>query len=905
MKNCIPAIVAFSAVAGLWISPPAAVAQELPDLMQQAEELLGRPVDTEEALRLLQQSGVTPDQLRQRLVREGFSRAAADPYLAVLEGRADRVPAGTNPLPLFQVLTGVDLASQIAARQDSLQLADQFGPGVDPTVDSLPPEPPGPMVFGREMFRRFTNQFNPPRVGPVPASYRVGPEDELVVVLTGDVEVAYRLTVARDGWIVLPDVGRVAVTGLSLGALRRVLRGRLSTAYSGLTDGPDASTFLEVSLDNLRANQVYVIGEVERPGAYEVGGLATVLSALYRAAGPLRTGSFRNIRVNRGGRLAATVDLYEYLLGGDASADIRLEQGDIIFVPVAGRQVEIDGAVRRPGIYEIQPADGLNDLIRFAGGVAADAFVGSVQIERILPPEEREPGRHRALVNAAATGLTADGPGAELVDGDRITIFAVTEDRVSSVRISGGVWRPGAYAAEGDFHLSQLLERAGGLLPDAVLGRAQIQRMQPDRTRRMVSVSLELDAAGRLLTDPVIEPEDQVFVFAQRYLREERVVSIGGWVREPGVFPFVDGMSVRDLILRAGGLRTGAYLGAVDVSRVTIAQAYGDTITENFTIALDSTIVFDASRRSSGSRVRPGSGEDFELANLDAVYLRKAPGFEPQRRVIVTGEVMFPGPYSLQTRGERLTDLLQRAGGLTPEAYQGGLQLWRAEPNRSRDTLSAVAIAARAVGDTSSNLQRFREDQVGLQPDTLVNRTRQQELDQIARARSGSQAATDSIVAAARRREAAARTKRTRVGVDFRRALENPASSQNIVIEPADSIFVPSFIPTVDVGGAVEAPTKVLYRQGAGVGYYISRAGGYTSEADKGRTRVQLANGEVDTRGGKFLFFGGGIAKPDPGSTITVPKKRPKQGGGLSFAQLATIFTSLATATATIIIAAR
>jgi protein involved in polysaccharide export with SLBB domain len=760
------------------------------------------------------------------------------------------------------------------------------------------------MVFGREMFRRFTSQFEPPRAGPVPDSYRVGPGDELVVVLTGDVEVAYRLTISRDGWIVLPDVGRVAVTGLSLGALRRVLRGRLSTAYSGLSDGPDATTFLEVSLDNLRANQIYVIGEVERPGAYSVGGLATVLSALYRAAGPLRTGSFRNIRVNRGGRLAATVDLYEYMLGGDASADVRLEQGDIVFVPVAGRQVEIDGAVRRPGIYEIQSTDGLNDLVRFAGGVAADAFVGSVQIERILPPEEREPGRHRVLVNVPVTDINGDGPGAELADGDRVSIFVVTEDRVSSVRISGGVWRPGAYAADTELNLSTLLERAGGLLPDAVLGRAQIQRMQPDRTRRMISVSLEQDPAGRLLADPRIEPEDQVFVFAQRNLREERVVSIGGWVRDPGVYPFVDGMSVRDLIFRAGGLRTGAFLGAVDVARVTIAQTYGDTITENFTIALDSSIVFDASRRSSTSGAREGEGEDFILANLDAVYLRKAPGFEPQRRVILTGEVMFPGPYSLQTRGERLTDLVQRAGGLTPEAYREGLQLWRAEPDRSGDTLSAVAIAAQAVGDTSSNLQRFQEDQVGLEPDTIRPRTRQEELDQISRARSGSRAATDSIVAAARRREAAARTKRTRVSVDFRKALEDPASSQNIPIEPADSIFVPSFIPTVDVGGAVEAPAKVLYRKGAGVGYYISRAGGYTAQADKGRTRVQLANGEVDTRGGKFLFFGGGIAKPDPGSTITVPKKPPKTGG-ISFAQIATIFSSLATATATIIIAAR
>jgi len=530
----------------------------------------------------------------------------------------------------------------------------------------------------------------------------------------------------------------------------------------------------------------------------------------------------------------------------------------------------------RPGIYELVEGDDLADVLEFAGGLTSNASAARVQIERVLPPEQQESGLNRVLLDVPISGPDArrDLP---LTNGDRITIFAVLEDLRNSVRVTGGVWRPGAYGVEAGLRLWDVLERAGGLLPDAYEGRAQIQRLQDDFTRRMIPVSLERDAAGVPAANPIIDPLDQIYVFARRNLREQRAVSIGGWVRRPGVYPYVAGMSVRDLVLRAGGLRTGAFLGAADIARLLTAQARSDTITRTFTVALDSSLVFDAGGRTNRA-AEPGDA-DFVLQNLDAVYVRRAPGFEPQRRVIVTGEVMFPGPYSMQTRTERITDLIARVGGMTAEAYSEGLQLWRAEAPPDDPMLTGAEIAGQAFGDTA-----------------LVG---------VARDRRSEPAGADSADTQGQAGPADRRVSvsRTRVGIDYVEALRDSESSHNVLVEPGDSIFVPRFIPTVDVRGAVQAPTKVLFKDGEGGDYYIERAGGYLEKADKGRARVQLANGEILTRGGKFLFFGGALPGPDPGSVITVPLKEEKPPGPDTL-QVMAVITGLVTATATVIIAA-
>lgn len=856
--------------------------QDPDELRRRAEQLLGRPITDAEILQYLQQSDLSPDEIRDALEARGFDRTAADSYLRVLEGRAAGVTAGADPTALITILGELQPPGLEEPRRD---------PGAIP-----PPRPArrdtaaGPPIFGRALFQGATSQFIPLTTGPVPSDYRLGPGDELVLALTGDVEAAYELPVTREGWIVIPDVGRILVNGLTLDELEDVLFRRLGDVYSGIGPPGQATTFFNVTLGDLRTTQVYVMGEIEEPGAYTLSSMATALTALYWAGGPTTAGSFRTVRVNRGGEPVREIDLYDYLLGGDASQDLRLEQGDIVFVPTAGDRVEVDGAVTRPALYELVDGESLRDAIRFAGGFQPHADIRRVQIERVLPPEQREPGRSRAVVDVSLADIE-DAAAVPVRNGDRVTVFAVLEATRNQIALTGAVWRPGTYGAEPGLRLWDLIGRAGGLLPDVYEGRAQIQRLdETEYRRRLIPVSLERDADGNPLENPPLEGMDQVFVYAKRNLRESRVVSIGGWVREPGVYPYADGMSVHDLILKAGGLRPGAFLGHAEVSRVVFSQAHTDTLTRSFRVPLDSTYVELSAAPAGGG----AAADDFPLEDLDAVFVRKAPGFDPQETVVVTGQVFLPGPYALETRAERLTDLIERAGGLTPEAYPEALQLWRADPRLDPDTLTAIELAGRGP---------FARDTAGRDTagagDTIPAAERVPAEDTAAALEPGltEASAVDERLRALRRP-----IPRIRVGVDFPEALRRPDGPQNVLIEPSDSVFVPRYIPTVAVQGAVGMPTRVLYREGAGLGYYLDQAGGYAENADKSRTRVRYANGEVRTRGGKFLFFGGGVPDPDPGSVITVPTE-PERGTGFRVGEFVGIFTSLVTATATIIIA--
>ncbi len=869
------------AVAALALSGPLvlaapAPAQESEELRRRAEQALGQELTDAEIVRRLRQSGLSPAEIRDRLEARGFEPSAADPWLSVLEGERSAVPEGTDPLPILTLLARAEGPG--AGRRPLGRVP------AEPRAGAPPEEPEGPPVFGRDLFRRATSQFQPVTTGPVPSDYRVGPGDQLVLVLTGAVEQAYELEVSREGWVVIPDVGRVFVSGRTMEGLREALFQRLSEVYSGIGRGPDATTHFDVTVGELRTNQVYVVGEVERPAAYTVSSLATALTALYRAGGPTRNGSFRRVQVNRGGETAARIDLYDYLVRGDASRDVRLQQGDIVYVPVAERRVEITGPVARPALYGLLEGETLADLIRYAGGLQAEADLERVQIRRILPPEERRPGTHRRVLDLPVGDRPGGAESVALRDGDRVTVFPVLAETRNEVTVAGGVWRPGTYGVSEDTRLWDVIEKAGGLVPDAYRDRAQIQRLRDDRTRRLIPVSLERPG-GEPVENPRIEGRDQVVVFARGDLREERVVSVGGWVREPGVYPYREGMTAADLVLQAGGLRTGAYLAEAQVSRVVVSQQRTDTLTRTFSVALDSALAFDGTtaERAPGGRPDAPSGASaasgFELRNMDAVYVRRAPGFEPQQTVVLTGEVRFPGPYSIGSRGERVLELVERAGGLTPEAYERGLQLWREVEDgdgSGTDTLTAAGIAARAAGDTARGTaaeaaaDTVPED-AGPGTDPL------RALDQPAR--------------------------RTRVGIEFARALEDPSSEANVLVEPGDSIHVPRFTPTVTVRGAVGVETTVLWEDGRGLDYYIDRAGGYGRNADEDRTRVRYANGEIETKGGGFLFFGGGVRDPDPGSTVHVPTEPEREGGGLRISEFVGILSSVATAAASVIIA--
>lgn len=692
-----------SVIAGI----PAVGTAQVPDTAaarRLIEQRTGRQVTQQEILSQLQSSGLSRSQVRTQLQGMGLDPSLADYYFDLAEqGRT--APNQAASLEMVQALQRMGVAVQTPYGDPFGNQQLQLGPDSTRT-DSLPAparaDSAGLPVFGRDFFQRPLGAMQAPRSGPVDPDYRIGPGDQLGLVLSGDVEVSYVMEVAREGYIVLPDVGQIYVNGLTLKELEDLLYARLGQVYSGVREGPEATTRLQVSLGRLRTSLVYVMGEVETPGALQVGALSTVFHALYEAGGPSEHGSFRDIQVRRGGRVIAHFDLYDYLLTGDSRNDVRLQQGDIVFVPVEGFHVSIRGAVRRQAIFEVRDGESLRDVVRFAGGWQADAVVRRVQIDRIVPPDERRPGIDRVLHDVDVRGLLAsDGPPVPVHDGDAIRVFAVSDARRHRVSLEGEVHRPGVYEWYDGMTLWDLISRAEGLDEAAYTPRAHIHRLnERDGTRRLIRTPLLADSAGRPDQDVALADRDSVVILSRERLINTAVVHIAGFVKQPGAYPLSEGMTVRDLILTAGGFAYGAARDTVEVARMPDSEVRTDTVARVFRIALGTAPA------APGEEDVPDwipSDDEFRLVRDDRVFVRKAAGFEELKSIKVTGEIMAPGVHVLGSRKTRLTDVIRQAGGLTAEAHVPGVQLYRA------GDLVAVNLE-RALADPDSRFNFTVED---------------------------------------------------------------------------------------------------------------------------------------------------------------------------------------------------
>ncbi|MEJ2184881.1 MAG: SLBB domain-containing protein [Gemmatimonadota bacterium] len=804
----------------------------------------------------IQSSGMTPDQIRQRLASMGYDPSVLDPYLS----RADTMP----PEPTMDVLNaaqalGVPLAAATAAPAESTQvsLAARTRPTLLPDSSALERQL-GLRVFGLQVFARGTSEFEPMAMGPVPPSYVLGPGDELVLILTGDVEKAYTLDVTREGFIVIPQVGQVWVNGLTLEQLRNRLFTELGKAYSGIKRGSSATTHFDVSLGRLRANQLFLTGDVQRPGSYLASPIASVLNALYLAGGPTPDGSFRDVRIMRNGEVARHVDLYDYLLHGNNLDSVLLQPGDVVFVPVHGDQVAIRGEVTRPAIYEMKPGETLLDLIRFAGGLTTPASLRRARITRILPPNERtQPGVDRVVLEVdLAAVMRGEQPAPALRAGDDVRIFAVRPEVRNVVTIQGAVWRqcrtamapatpasdtladrmdvpadsmvmiPCTFQLAPGMHAWDLIHAADGLKPDAYRSSAQIVRLNPqDSTLSIIPFSLELNADSTPVANPVLQEYDAVRVFARADFKDAFDVAITGEVRKPLKTGYQENMTLADLILQAGGLKPEADLTVEIARQPADAQARrAGHIRDLIHVHVDSSYIVSAEgqRYYAGAaagitrrgQLSPDSAAAFRLKPYDHVYVRHLPRVEPERVVQLRGQVNYPGLYALRSQDEHLSDLLNRAGGLKETAYPAGFRL-------------------------------YRDGQ-------LVN-------------------------------------------VDLPAALKDPGSSNDVVLLPGDSMSVPEYNPVVVVQGAVNAPTAVLYRKGAGLEYYIDNAGGYARDADKGGVHIRYANGSGAARRRLLVFRTS--PKPGPGSVVTVPliPATDRTDWGAAVAHIAQISGTLAT----------
>lgn len=655
-----------------------ALIESRPDLQGQLRERLNT-------------SGLSEEQIRSRLRAAGYPEDMLDAYMGVGGGAAPRgAPPSLSAIDAMKTLGALSLkeADSLRAMQDSLfALADSLEQGLIGPADSL--RKPKLQIFGLQVFRRRGREFQPTLGGPVDPSYVLGPGDELVLILTGDVERVHQMTVTREGFVVIPSVGKLQVANQSMAQVTETLYGRLGRVYSGVRKGAGATTQFQLSLSRLRTVQVYVTGEVQRPGAFQASAGGTVLAALYAAGGPTDRGGMRAVEVRRGSTLLGTVDLYDYLLRGMNRSDLRIATGDVIFVPPHGPRVKLTGEVLRPAIYELTPTETLRDLIAAAGGFTDEARTDRVQIHRVLPPASRtEPGRDRVVLDVTAPSLArGDAPPYAMEAGDSVMVFAVAERTRAVVRVKGNVWSAGDVGFTPGMRLGDALRLAGGPKPDTYLDRVLVTRLLPDSTRIQLRSALA-DSTGRPSDDLPLQEDDEITVFSRSDFRSERFVVVTGAVRRGGRLPYRDGMTLRDAVLEANGLREDAYLKEAEVARLPRDRSAGQVAT-TIRVPLDSTFIFD--RDPSGRYLgppglpAPASGaQEFLLDPYDNVLILAQPQWELQRLVAITGQVNFPGHYALTTRTERLTDLIARAGGLTSEAYATGVEFFRTRDSAGR-----------------------------------------------------------------------------------------------------------------------------------------------------------------------------------------------------------------------------
>lgn len=625
-----------------------------------ASERLGRPVSNQEVLEAIRRSGLSLSELRGRLRMQGLDTTLADPFFQ------DGLSFGDSTLVSA---AGASTLLGVLGNEDTAVDAD---PATDLSRAEVAPsagEYRG-RVFGKNIFGRSSTAFEPATSGPVDPSYRLAVGDQLQMVLTGEVERLQTLEIRRDGTVLVPQVGQVPLAGLTLESARTALRQRAAQAFSGLNSG---GTRLDLSVFRVRTSQVYVIGEVERPGAYQVSSLATVFHALTRAGGPTERGSFRNVQVRRAGELVREIDLYDYLLRGDASSDVRVLQGDIIFVPLAQQTVEVRGSVRRPAIFELREGEGFQALRSFFGGLLASAATDRIQVDRILPPDQRTPGVERVVVDVPLRSNLESMDSMAVHAGDIVTVFGIGRLRRNAVELKGQVQQPGIYQFQTGMTLGTLIDRAQGLLPWALRDRIQVTR--PIReTGRSEFIEVSLLGAGDTLR---LAEFDEVTVLDGRLLYPSGRVTLNGAVNSPGDRPYLEGLTLKGVIDAADGFMETA--SSVELARRVISEDYSDTTSVIYRFPVDSTFG------------RRGQSVGFLLQREDRLYVHSSPGIRDQRTVLVSGLFRFPGSYVLANEGERLKDLVDRAGGLLPTASADAFRLVRNARPVAIDLSRAIA----------------------------------------------------------------------------------------------------------------------------------------------------------------------------------------------------------------------
>jgi len=663
-------------------------------------------------------------------------------------------------------------------------------------------------IFGFSLFRDRGIEFIPSVNIPTPKNYQLGAGDEVFIDIWGAAQTTYQLEVTPDGNLLIENIGPVNVNGLTIEEASQKLKNRLGEIYSGLNPANEnqKDTYMQVSLGQIRSIKVTVLGEVQTPGTYTLPSLATVFNALYQAGGPTTTGSFRNINIIRGDSVAERFDLYDILIYGDQTSNIILQEQDIIQIQPYANRVEVEGEIKRPGIYETTEGETLMDLINYVGGFTDKAYTGRIKVVGNTPTQKRINDISKANFNDYV-----------MENGDQVTVGKILDRFSNLVEIQGAVFRPGEYELNDTTSLYSLIERANGLKGDAFMNRGIIYRTREDFTIEAIPFNVSDLMRNPDENDIKLVKDDVVQISSIFDLRENFTISIKGPVQKPDQYSFVYGMTLEDLIFKAGGFNQSADPYRIEVARRirnVDSSATGSKIADIFTFRVNENLTLKK------------EDAKFQLEPFDQVYVRKLPNYEAQQEISVVGQVKYPGKYTLSTKDDRISDLIGRAGGLASEAYTEGATLFRKRQFTEQQSQQNLA-----------NVEGLTQEE------------QQQQLQQRGGERRSAQ-----------------------IGIDLQRVLENPGSRFDLFLEEGDSLFVPKQLQTVSVKGGVFYPTTVRHQDNSSFRDYITAAGGFTDLAKKNRAYVIYPNGDVD-RVKRFLFFKD-YPSVEPGATIVIPEKQ-------------------------------
>lgn len=709
-------------------------------------------------------------------------------------------------------------------------------------------------IFGYSLFRNSKISFSPNLNVPTPLNYTLGTGDQLLIDIYGASQQRYDQTINNEGMIFIPNIGPINLSGLSVEAATSRLKSTLTNIYSGLS-GSNPNTFLQVRVGNIRSIQIVLIGQVYAPGNYTLSSFSTVFNALYAAGGITENGSFRAIKVYRDNILLTQLDIYDFLINADQSKNIRLQDNDVIMIPPVQKRVEIQGPLRRPGLFEIANNETLSDLIAFAGGFTSMAYPSRAIVYRTTEKELK-------VENIPDLQFENFIP----KQGDNFVFGEILNRYENRVQVSGALRRPGTFAINQGMGIRELINEAEGLREDAFLNRATLYRTRPDFSLEIVAVDIGAVVRGEE-EDIVLQREDVLNIPSIYDLREEFYVTISGEVNEPGAFAFGENMKVADLVLRAGGFNESATSAQIEIARRVRDDASGK-LAEIFHIDIDRDLKFI------------GDNADMVLTPFDHVVVRRSPGFQRGKLVRIEGEVFFPGEYSIAHASERISDLLKRSGGLNQFAFPKGATLIRR--NEFFSSPSDNQIKSTNLTEIKQNLQRIKRDATESEK-ILLSR-----IDQKITERGGdlSNKQGEGVMDDFRREtiestvnedgEEVIRIKtQEMIGIDLADIIGNPGGLNDLIIQEGDVLSIPKQLQTVRMRGEVLFPTTSMFRENAGFKSYISRAGGFTDRSEKKRSYVVYANG--DLRKTKNLVFFKTYPSIEPGSEIIVPAKRDRE----------------------------